>query len=127
MMLALLGAAQVQPVGFDLPSSAPAVYELEGYLDKAPDGEKVEQTVILGYGSKTRPYLVTKSRIQGDGDPGALYQNLGMFKPDFILVGADKALQELVDAKPGARVSGTFYFYRGMHNLEVDPKSLKVV
>lgn len=126
IVMALLGAADVRPVGFDLPSLAPAVYELEGYLDEAPKDAKVLQTVVLGYGPKDRTYLVTKSQIQGDGDPDALYRNLGMFKPDFILVGPDDLMEKIIGAKKGASLKGMFYYRRGMHNLEVDPKTVEV-
>jgi hypothetical protein len=103
-----------------------AVYQLDGYLDQAPEGQTVMYQAVIGVGSQNRNFLITNYTLQGDGNPFDLFRNLGMFNPDFILLGPKAELQSLITAKPGTRVSGRFLFRRGMHNLEVDPYSLKL-
>jgi hypothetical protein len=115
----VLSFAQIQP-------RTAAVYTLDGYLDQAPAGQTVMYHAVIGFGPKNRNYLVTDYTLQGEGNPFEIFRNLGMFQPDFILLGPKEDLQKLIDAKPGSRVSGRFLYMRGMHNLQVDPYSLKI-
>ena len=124
---ALVTAGPLQPAGFGPPGSrGPAVYRLEGYLDKAPAGQTVYYSVVLGFGPQERTYLITKYARQGDGDPFLMFRNLGMFKPDFIFIGEAKPIEALLTAEPGSRVSGRFYYRAGMHVLEMDPQALEI-
>lgn len=118
--------APVQQVGFGIQSRAPAVYHLEGYLDEAPAGETVYFKTVIGFGTQLRTYLITKYSRQGDGDPFIMFHNLGMFVPDFILLGPKPATEALINAKAGSRVSATFVYRYGMHVLEVDAHSVKI-
>lgn len=119
-------ATPLQPIEFGIQSRAPAVYRLEGYLDQAPPGETVYFSTVIGFGTQLRTYLITKYSRQGDGDAFVMFRNLGMFRPDFILLGPKQATAALIGAKPGSRVSGTFVYRFGMHVLEVDAHSLKI-
>jgi len=124
VVLTVLGFAQ--PGGFDSPSLAPAVYRIDGYIDQAPEGETIQYRMTIGNGPKSRLYLITKSVIEGGGDPFTLYRNLGVQKPDYILVGPKDVVDSVMNAKAGAKMSGAFYYRRGQNNLEVDPRSLKI-
>lgn len=126
ILAGVLGLAQVQQAGFDLPSLEPAIYSLDGYLGKAPEGQTVQYKTVIGFGPSDRTYLITKYTLEGPGDPFALFRNLGMFKPDFILLGPEKELKRIIDAKEGSRVRARFVYRRGMHTLELDPRSLQV-
>jgi hypothetical protein len=126
LLAAALGFSPAQRVGFDLPGEAPAVFQLDGYLDVAPEGQTVYFKVVLGFGAVDRTYLITRYARMGDGDPFILWRNLGMFHPDFILLGPVNPLEQLLAAKPGSRVSGKFLYRRGMHVLEPDVRSLEI-
>jgi hypothetical protein len=125
-LAALVGAGSVQQIGVGPGGRAPIVYRLEGYLEEAPEGMTIDFRTIVGFGAKERAYLITSYQRQGNGNPFDLFRNLGMFRPDFILMGPKKPLEALIGAKAGSRVSGTFYYRRGMRVLEVDPHSLKI-
>lgn len=119
-------APSVHPAGFGRGGRAPSVYRLEGYLDEAPEGATIYFRPIIGFGKEQRTYLITSYQRQGDGNPFDLFRNLGLYKPDFILLGPKKALSELMSAKRGSKVSGTFYYRRSTHVLEVDQHVLKI-
>lgn len=116
----------MQPVQFGLSRSGPAVYRLDGYLDRAPEGTTVYYRTVIGYGARSRTFRITEYFRQGDGDPFVMFRNLGMFTPDFILLGRDAPLEALIKAREGARVRGTFLYRRGLHTLEVDTNSLTI-
>lgn len=124
VVMTMLGFAQ--PGGFDGPSLAMQVFQLDGYLDEAPAGKTIQAKLVLGNGSVNRLYLITKTTIETGGDPDALYRNQGMQKPDFVLVGPEGPLGSILSAKKGAHLSGAFYYRRGINDLEFDPKSIKI-
>jgi hypothetical protein len=126
LVAVVLGVSPLQPIGFGLQGQDPVIYDLEGYLDDAPAAKTVYFTVILGHGKRERTFQITKYQRRGDGDPFVMFDNLGMFRPDFVLLGPGKPIEGLMNAKPGSHVTGSFQFRRGMHVLEVDSRSLKV-
>jgi hypothetical protein len=126
VLLAIIGGADVRQIGFGSSATEPAVYELEGYLDAAPPESNVYFTVVLGHGERERTFRITKYRRRGDADPFVLFDNLGLFQPDFILLGPSEPIDAVMSAPAGTRVSGTFVYRRGLHVLEVDPRSLKL-
>lgn len=126
LALAFVAGAPLRQVGFDIQSRAPAVYRLEGYLDEAPAGTTVYFRTVIGFGPQLRTYLITRYSRQGDGDPFIMFHNLGMFDPDFILLGPEDAIDAVIKARPGSRMSGTFVYRYGMHVLEVDAHSIKI-
>jgi len=127
-LLALVCAAgaPLEQVDLGIQSRAPAVYRLVGYLDSSPPGETVYFRTVIGFGPRLRTYLITRYSRQGDGDPFILFRDLGMFRPDFILLGPKKTVAALIGAESGSRVTGTFVYRVGTHVLEVDAHSIKI-
>ena len=82
--------------------------------------------LLLGVGAAERTLCVTKYSRQGSGDPFLIFRSLGKTTPNFFLIGPPKTLDDFMSAASGARVSGIFYFRRGMNVLEFDPHSLKI-
>jgi len=126
LVAAFLTASPLQPIQFAAPARGPVVYRLEGYLDHAPEGAVVYFKTIIGFGSQERVYLITKYARQGDGNAFLMFRNLGMFRPDFILIGPKAPIESLMNATAGSRVTGTFYYRQGMHVLELDPHQLRI-
>ena len=82
----------------------PVVYELEGFLDQAPAGVDIQYTMQVGVGDQVRPLVVTVYRRLGVGNPSALFLNLGMHKPDYVLRGDSALIERLSRAAPGSAV-----------------------
>jgi hypothetical protein len=96
--------------GIAVPFDLPPVFQIEGYLDRAPDDAKVIDRVhITAPGKRTRELLVTNYRAIG----GVLldrYLSRELFDK-WSVSGDRSAVARLLEAPAGARVAGTFVVY----------------
>lgn len=111
--------------GFGAP---PPLYDIEGYLDRAPEGTLVLEEVEIGKDDRRRTLLVTFYSRPGRGrDRSGLFRDLGLFDPDFHLQGRPADVAEILNAPAGSFLNGTFkHSRRGVHTLlisdvEIEP------
>lgn len=92
---------------YDLPKQ-PQPYVLEGYLDRAPEGTKVLDTIPIVVARHERTLLITSYGY------GEINLDLYLSRPmahSYEIRGSDEAVAQLASAKPGTRIAGTFSAY----------------
>jgi hypothetical protein len=124
LALALAGIAAVG-LATDAPGRArrtrPVVLELEGYVERAPDGTPLVATLTLGHGKRTRPFAVKKLSVPTQ--PPSPSQVLAAVRPyptNFMLRGSDATLAPFDHATPGTGLVIRGHWPAGTFDLLVD-------
>ncbi len=87
----------------------PSLYVIEGYLDRAPQGAKIQDRIDVSAHGRQRTLLVTRYGTPGETGLDR-YLSRVMARP-FVIRGAAEQVERLMDAPPGTRVAGTFAAY----------------
>ena len=124
LALALAGIAAVG-LATDAPGRArrtrPVVLELEGYVERAPDGTPLVATLTLGHGKRTRPFAVKKLSVPTQ--PPSPSQVLAAVRPyptNFMLRGPEATLAPFDHATAGAGLMIRGYLRAGSPDLMVE-------
>ena len=98
-----------------------SMIELDGYLDRAPDGAKIVDTVRLVRGSRARDLVVVRwARVAG-GSPGtAIDAPLERGGGRLEIAGTAERVERILGAAEGARVEGSFVRVRLADRLIVN-------
>jgi hypothetical protein len=115
--------ASAQTVGW---GAWPALYRIEAFVDHAPAGTQVLETLTVGTATRFRVLQIVAYQRLTDGDPWGLVADLGALHPDFLLRGRRSAVGAILEAPPGAHLQGVFRHYRSMHTLLPDPSQLTI-
>ena len=95
---------------FSFTLDSPRLYRIEGYLDRAPEGEAViDRVAIAAPGERSHELLVTRYRIAGGVLLGH-YLSRELISP-YRVIGNQANVSRLLGAPKGAAVKGTFVVY----------------
>ena len=87
----------------------PALYIIEGYLDRAPQDAKIQDRIDITAHGRRHTLLVTRYGTPGEtGLDG--YLSRVMAQP-FAIEGTSEDVDRLVDAPPGTKIAGMFAAY----------------
>ena len=87
----------------------PSLYVIEGYLDRAPQGTKIQDRIDISAQGRQHTLLVTRYGTPGETGLDR-YLSRVMARP-FVIRGASEQVERLMDAPPGTKVAGTFAAY----------------
>ena len=98
----------------------PVLLKLEGYIEHAPEGTRLVDTLTLGHGKRTRQFAVTNLNVQTP--PPSSGQVLAAVRPyptNFMLRGPEATLAPFDHATAGAGLMIRGY-WRGGSDLMVE-------
>jgi hypothetical protein len=99
---------------------APAVYEIEAYLDEPPRGMRFVEEILVGNHGQARILYIVSYRRLGGGDPWDWIEDRHIYAPDFNLIGRPGDVDRVLEGPPGGRVRGRCRPIRSAHSLLID-------
>jgi hypothetical protein len=91
----------------------PSIYQIEAYLDRAPKGVEVVDTVRIGRAGRSRLLLITNVRAGNSDNPGRIFRDVDTDVVALHVNGRTDRMSQLMELEAGKKLSGTIVYRTG--------------